>query len=283
MDRTTRVLVVDDDPGFAELTGLRLERCDEAFETVAETGGEAGLDHIGEVDCVVSDYDMPGTDGLEFLAAVREREPDLPFVLFTGKGSEEIASRAISAGVTDYLQKGSGDERYEMLANRVRNAVERSRAEFVERTETRYRRLVEQNLFGIYILQGGGWSTPIRGWPRCSATSSRSWSEPFYAGPDSSATSISTGPSASSSYARSSESRSVVVRGNRDRIESVARYGIAPRSPPTRVASAQRLSRPLRTASTRTATAMQAWTTSVSSMNRLRTRRCMVVPTSARD
>ncbi len=66
---------------------------------------------------------MPGIDGLEFLQAVRERYPDLPFILFTGEGSETVASDAIAAGVTDYLQKGSGTEQYELLANRIRNAV----------------------------------------------------------------------------------------------------------------------------------------------------------------
>ncbi|MFC4359510.1 PAS domain S-box protein [Halobium salinum] len=156
MEPTIRVLVVDDDPQLAELTGLCLERHGDDVEAVVETTAADGFDRLDGVDCVVSDYDMPETNGLDFLAAVRERDPDLPFVLFTAKGSEEIASRAISAGVTDYLRKGSGGERYEMLANRVRNAVERHRAETeLERTETRYRRLVEQELFGIYIVQDG--------------------------------------------------------------------------------------------------------------------------------
>ncbi len=75
-------------------------------------------------DCVVSDYDMPERDGLDFLEALREDAPDLPFILFTGEGSEEVASDAISAGVTDYLQKEQGTGQYTVLANRVQNAVE---------------------------------------------------------------------------------------------------------------------------------------------------------------
>lgn len=77
-----------------------------------------------EFDCVVSAHEMPGRNGIEFLELVREEYPDLPFVLFTGKGSEAVASDAISAGVTDYLQKGSGTEQYELLANRIVNAVD---------------------------------------------------------------------------------------------------------------------------------------------------------------
>jgi len=49
------------------------------------------------VDCIVSDYDMPRTNGIEFLEAVRDQHPELPFILYTGKGSEEVAGEAISA------------------------------------------------------------------------------------------------------------------------------------------------------------------------------------------
>ncbi|MFB6311944.1 MAG: PAS domain S-box protein, partial [Salinirussus sp.] len=67
-------------------------------------------------------------DGLEFLETVRDEHPELPFILFTGQGSEEVASDAITAGATDYLQKGSGTDQYELLANRIVNAVEKYRA-----------------------------------------------------------------------------------------------------------------------------------------------------------
>jgi PAS domain S-box-containing protein len=125
------VLCVDDDPDVVDLAATFLERQEEDFAVVTATSASEGLDRLAEggVDCVVSDYDMPGQDGIEFLEAVRGAHGDLPFVLFTGKGSETVASEAISAGATDYLQKGAGTEQYELLANRVRNAVERYRAD----------------------------------------------------------------------------------------------------------------------------------------------------------
>jgi PAS domain S-box-containing protein len=128
---TVSVLHVDDDEAFLELAARFLEREDERFAIETTTSVAAALDRIeaGGVDCVVSDYDMPGTTGIEFLEAVRERWPDLPFVLFTGKGSEEVASDAITAGVTDYLRKRTGRECYALLANRLRNAVERRRSQ----------------------------------------------------------------------------------------------------------------------------------------------------------
>jgi PAS domain S-box-containing protein len=133
------VLHVEDDPAFADLAGDLLETVADDIDVVTAQDPDAALDLLAEepVDCVVSDYDMPGMDGLELLAAVRADYPDLPFILFTSKGSEEIASRAIGAGVTDYLQKRGGRDCYEMLANRIRTAVERYRS------EERYHNLVD--------------------------------------------------------------------------------------------------------------------------------------------
>jgi len=133
-----QILHVDDDPSITDLTGTFLEREDDHFAVQTATSADEGLENINDrpPDCVVSDYNMPGTDGIEFLQAVREEYPDLPFILFTGKGSETVASDAIAAGVTDYLQKGSGTERYELLANRIRNAVRaRREAERADRQE----------------------------------------------------------------------------------------------------------------------------------------------------
>ncbi|WP_066418647.1 GAF domain-containing protein [Halorubrum aethiopicum] len=125
------VLVVDDEPGAADLVATYLERLLDGIETIAVTSPGAALDRLRErpIDCVVSDHDMPESTGLELLETVRSEIGELPFLLFTGKGSEEIASEAISAGVTDYLQKGGGADQYEMLANRVDNALCRRQAE----------------------------------------------------------------------------------------------------------------------------------------------------------
>ncbi|MFB6097089.1 MAG: response regulator [Haloferacaceae archaeon] len=142
-DETIRVLHVDDEPSFGELAGEFLERADDGIAVRTASSAERGLDLLSEheIDCLVSDYDMPGMDGIAFLEAVRREYPDLPFILYTGKGSEEIASEAISAGVTDYLQKRTGTGQYDLLANRIRNAVERHRsARELEASRRRRRR-----------------------------------------------------------------------------------------------------------------------------------------------
>ena len=127
---TVRVLYVDDDPSFTEMMSTMLERESDRIEVIEANDAESGLETIGSepIDCVVSDYSMPKTDGLEFLRAVREEHESLPFLLLTGRGSEDIASEAISSGVTDYLQKQQGTGHYSLLANRITNAVEQYRA-----------------------------------------------------------------------------------------------------------------------------------------------------------
>jgi PAS domain S-box-containing protein len=128
---SVRLLHVDDDPALTELTATYLEREDERIRVTTATGPDEGLDVLtaDDIDCVISDYNMPGTNGIEFLEAVRRVYPDLPFILFTGRGSEEIASEAISAGVSDYLQRGGGADKYALLANRGVNAVQKRRNE----------------------------------------------------------------------------------------------------------------------------------------------------------
>lgn len=131
MAQPVKILHVEDEPGFTDLTKIHLERLNGQFSVASATTPEEGLAKIAEngYDCIVSDHDMPGSNGIQFLEAVREDYPNLPFILFTGKGSEEIAGDAISAGVTDYLQKEVGSDQYLVLANRIKNYVERQRAQ----------------------------------------------------------------------------------------------------------------------------------------------------------
>ncbi|WP_123534724.1 hybrid sensor histidine kinase/response regulator [Halosimplex salinum] len=157
--RVIRVLHVDDDRDLAELTATFLEREDDRFDVEIATDADEGEERLtaGAVDCIVSDYDMPGQNGIEFLESVRTEHPDLPFILFTGKGSEEVASDAISAGVTDYLQKGSGTDRYTVLANRIVNAVEHDRSRrLVERSRKRLREIVDSLPQLLYVTDEDG-------------------------------------------------------------------------------------------------------------------------------
>ena len=153
------VLHVDDEPGLADLASTLIERDNEAMLVQTETDPRACQKQLEDdsvsVDCIVSDYDMPHLDGLELLERVREMNPTLPFILFTGKGSEEIAAEAISKGVNDYMQKEPGTEHYKVLANRIEHHVQQVRTEqALENSEAKYRALVDQNIVGIYLMTG---------------------------------------------------------------------------------------------------------------------------------
>lgn len=155
MNSPIRVLYVDDEPDLAEMGSTFLERETDRLTVDTALTVADGLSRLDEtdVDCIVADYEMPDRNGLEFLEAVREEYPKLPFILFTAKGSEAVASDAISAGVTDYLQKETGTDQYTILANRIVNAVERARA---ERARQRHLQAIETSQGGISILNTDG-------------------------------------------------------------------------------------------------------------------------------
>jgi CheY-like chemotaxis protein len=150
-DETDEILVlhIDDDRQFCELVETYLQKLDAGITVITETDPESGLERLatGHVDCIISDYQMPGLDGIDLLKTVREDYPNLPFILFTGKGSEEVASEAINAGVTTYFQK-DGTEMYELLANEVHNAVSRRRSQ-------RLAQVTKDRLFGMYEQADG--------------------------------------------------------------------------------------------------------------------------------
>ena len=147
-----RVLCVDDDTTVLEAIASCLDR--DRFDVVTEPSTRGTLDRLdGTIDCVVSEYDLAERDGIELLGAVRDEHPELPFVLFTDAGSEAVASEAITAGVTDYLRKAADTDQYTVLANRIESVVRKRRAEREDRPESRYRRLVEGAVVGIYLIR----------------------------------------------------------------------------------------------------------------------------------
>jgi PAS domain S-box-containing protein len=165
-DNTIRVLLVDDDPEFVETIAAVLEREDSRFDVRTATDADSGLEILetDRIDCVVSDYGMPGMDGIEFLDRVRESHGELPFVLLTGEGDEIVASDAISAGVTDYVPKGRREGQYSLLASRLADAVEKRRARRslkrrkreLERLNDRFQSFVRHSPDVITIVEPNG-------------------------------------------------------------------------------------------------------------------------------
>ncbi|QDX39514.1 response regulator [Salarchaeum sp. JOR-1] len=109
---------------------------------------------IGEdIDCVVTDYQMPELDGLDLLDAIRETAPTLPVVMFAGQGAEHIAGEALRHGVDDYLQKDTDTEQFQLLAERIHAIVTRYRYALTLRT---FCQAVEHAGHSIYITDPDG-------------------------------------------------------------------------------------------------------------------------------
>ncbi len=128
-----RVLFVDDEPDILEQAKLFLEKEKDGLDidTVISAGKALELFEKNDYDCIVSDYQMPEMDGLSFLKILRnERQNSIPFIMFTGKGREEVAIEALNLGADRYLQKG-GDPRsqYDVLAQAIIQEIEYSQME----------------------------------------------------------------------------------------------------------------------------------------------------------
>src|SRR5665647_1900350 len=124
-----RVLYVDDEASLLELAKEFLEAPNEIILETA-TNAPSGMRIIeeGEIDVVVSDYVMPDMDGLAFLRELRRSGNDIPFILLTGKGREEVVIEALNEGADSYLQKGGHPRpQFAELSHRIYRAVERRR------------------------------------------------------------------------------------------------------------------------------------------------------------
>ncbi len=124
------VLYVDDESMLLEVGKLFLERSGKIRLDVLDSSKKA-LEQIRAFpyDAVISDFDMPDLDGIALLQSVRTEFPHLPFIIFTGKGREEIVIKALNNGADHYIQKG-GDPRSQFaeLMHTLERAIERSRA-----------------------------------------------------------------------------------------------------------------------------------------------------------
>jgi PAS domain S-box-containing protein len=149
------ILLVDDQPELLEITRIFLEKDGDLIVDTASSAEEAlRMLHDKKYDAVVSDYNMPEMDGIEFLNEFMSLAIDKPFIIFTGKDREDIVIRALNSGADFYLQK-SGDPKsqYAELRNMVHQAVMRKRMEeALIRSEVNHRTIVEAIDDSIYMV-----------------------------------------------------------------------------------------------------------------------------------
>jgi DNA-binding NtrC family response regulator len=135
------ILVVDDDPVMREMIIDLLG--DRGFEVASADSAEAALEQAAErnFDCVLTDLQMPGMDGMELLGHLRDQHPETPVVLMTSFGTIENAVKAMRLGAQDFvtkpfeadqllvaLERALETRRLESENRRLRAAVERTAA-----------------------------------------------------------------------------------------------------------------------------------------------------------
>jgi len=153
---TISILYVDDDPILLELGKVFLERSGNLSVDTISSGHQA-IDMVDQkqYDAIISDYEMPQMDGIALLQKIRECHGEIPFVLFTGRGREEVVIKALNCGADSYLQKGgNATAQFVELENTIKKHVERRKAEIaLEISEQKYRLLVDNAQEGICVLQ----------------------------------------------------------------------------------------------------------------------------------
>ena len=149
------MLYVDDEQMLLEICKIFLEKTGD-LQVQTEISARRALERIQRepFDVIISDYQMPGMDGIEFLKQIRASEITIPFIIFTGRGREEVAIAALREGADFYLQKG-GDptSQFAEMSNQIHQLVRRRRAELaVKENEQKYHALFESAHDAILLL-----------------------------------------------------------------------------------------------------------------------------------
>jgi len=125
------ILYVDDETFLLDVAKAYLEQNNE-FQIDTSKSAKEGIEKLksNNYEAILSDYEMPGMNGIEFLKYVRNSGNTIPFIIFTGHGREEVAIEALNNGADFYIQKG-GQPRAQFLelSCKIRQAIERKRIE----------------------------------------------------------------------------------------------------------------------------------------------------------
>ncbi len=154
-----KILLVDDQEELLDITRIFLEKGGD-ITVDTSTSAMAAIEKLKEIkyDAIVSDYEMPQMDGIEFLKLIKKLGLEKPFIIFTGRSREEIVIEALNSGADFYLQKGSEPKvQFAELRNMIHQAVMRKRIEeALIQSETNYKTLVECTQDSIYMVDKRG-------------------------------------------------------------------------------------------------------------------------------
>ncbi len=148
-----RVLLVDDEADFRRPIAKRLDR--RGFEIHEAGSGEEALDYLGAnpIDVVVLDVKMPGLNGIDTMARIKERFQGIEVILLTGHSSTEDGVEGIKQGAFDYLTKPI---ELTHLAGKINQATEKRRREIEKKREAEFRAKMEQQMVATERLASLG-------------------------------------------------------------------------------------------------------------------------------
>jgi PAS domain S-box-containing protein len=150
-----RVLYVDDEPDLLEFAKVYLEKGG-GFEVDTLTSAKPALLKLNmeQYDAIISDYQMPEMDGISFLKQLKGSGNTTPFIIFTGKGREDVVIEALNEGADFYIQKGGEPKsQFAELSNKVRYAVTRRNVEEALReSEERLSTIFNAAQVGIIVV-----------------------------------------------------------------------------------------------------------------------------------
>jgi len=140
------ILIVDDEVQFLEMTRMFLEK-GRGIRAYTATSGVMALEMLKErkYDAIISDYAMPGMNGIEFMKQVRAMGDDTPFIIFTGKGREDVVIDALNFGADLYMQKDADPRsQFGEIMSRIKQIVSTKALTTDERNQfSRYASLLE--------------------------------------------------------------------------------------------------------------------------------------------
>ncbi len=129
MPQSIRVLYATNEPEFGEVVKDALEANASQLSVHVVASTSEVLEQLDGADCLITEFTLAETDGVALLAAVRDQDPDFPVILYPDDGTFSMASRAISAGVSELFAQDPGDAQFEELAERIVELVGAYRTE----------------------------------------------------------------------------------------------------------------------------------------------------------
>ncbi len=123
-----KVLFVDDERDLLELGEIFLKKEEPELDIDTTISPTKGIEKIEqeEYDAIISDYDMPSMNGIEFYEELKKKgHSNTPFIVFTGCGEKELENKCLNVGADHFMKKGSNPKaKFSKLANSVKSEIE---------------------------------------------------------------------------------------------------------------------------------------------------------------